>query len=99
MSGFEHPLQTTVEVGAEFLVRRVRGRGEGPDHQGAAGRQLGETVAAEVTQPTLHPVPDHGDPDAPADHEADPGRALGPCRDSREQMHHEGVAPAAAAGA
>jgi hypothetical protein len=38
------PLQTTVEVGPEFLVRRVRGRGEGAHDQLAAASMIADVI-------------------------------------------------------
>jgi hypothetical protein len=70
----EDPLETTVEVGAEFRVRRLGRRGEGADDHLAAGRKVGESFTAQVAESALHPVPDDRVAHGSADHEPEPGR-------------------------
>ena len=91
----ESPLETTVEVGAEFLVRRARGRRECADDHLGACRQERETLAAQVTESALDTMAEDGVPDGTADHEPD-------AWDTRvldQEMDDEGVAPAAPPGA
>ena len=70
----EAPLQTTVELRAEFRVRRARRRREGADDHVAAGRESVEALAAQVPEPALDPVRGTALPTDPADDEPDPGR-------------------------
>jgi hypothetical protein len=97
ISGAEHPLQTTVEVGAEFLVRRDRGRGQSPDDQLAAGRQPVEPLATQVPEASLDPMTDHGVADGAADHESDPSREVRIVVGVVEQMQDECVTATAGA--
>jgi hypothetical protein len=100
--GVEGPLQTTVEVGAEFLVRRVAGRRERAHDEPAAGRQLVEAVAAQVPELTLDTMTEDGVADRSTDHETHPdrvGRAGRLVRVAGEQVHHEGVAALATSAA
>lgn len=90
-------MQTTVEVGAEFLVRRGSGRGEGADDQLAAGRQPVQALSAQVAEPALDPMAGHGVPDRAADHEAHPGRESARTARVVDEMHHQGVAATAPA--
>jgi hypothetical protein len=90
-------LETTVEVGPEFRVRRVAGRGERADDDLAARREEREALGAQVAQTAEDTVAEDGVPDGSTDHEADPdrdGRGFG----SWEQdVHHQGGTPAAPA--
>jgi hypothetical protein len=70
------PLQTTVEIGTEFRVRRGGGGGQGADDQLTAGREVAEALTAQVTETTLDTMADHGVAHGSADHEPDPGRSL-----------------------
>ena len=91
-------METTVQVGAEFLVRRAPGRREGAHDELAPGRKLCQAVAGQMPEPTLDTMPDHGVPDGPTDHETDPHRgtlSAGRLGNTSEQVHHQGVAPAA----
>jgi hypothetical protein len=96
-------LQTTVEVGAEFLVRRAAGRRERPHDQLGPGRETREALSAQVPEPALDPMAEHGVPHGPADHEAD-ARDVGGCgrrvtvgeKVGEQEVHHDGVAAAAA---
>jgi hypothetical protein len=84
------PLQTTVEIGAEFRVRRAGGRREGADDELATGRQEGQALTAQVAQTALDTMADHGVAHGTTDHEPDPGRTLvvGP-----HEVYDEGVGP------
>jgi hypothetical protein len=86
-------LQTTVEVGAEFLVRRAAGRLERTHDDLATRWKLGKPVATEVAQPALDTVSEDRGTDGPTDHEPDPDGRGGI---GDEDVHHEGLAPAAA---
>ena len=68
----EAPLQTTVELGAEFRVRRSDGRRECADDHLAAGGQGGETLTAQVTELALDTMADDGVADDPTHDEPDP---------------------------
>jgi hypothetical protein len=95
-------LQTTVEVGAEFLVRRGAGRREGAYDQAAAGRQPVDAVAAQVPELTLDTMTEDGVADRSTDHETHPGRGRRLARlgsAAGEQVYHEGVAAVAATAA
>jgi hypothetical protein len=95
-------LQTTVEVGAEFLVRPVASRRERAHDEPAAGRQLVEAVAAQVPELTLDTMTEDGVADRSTDHETHPdrvGRRARLVRVAGEQVHHEGVAAVAAPAA
>ncbi len=48
-SGHARPLQCTVQVGAEFGVRRSRCSGKRPHHQHEPSRKHSEAFANEVT--------------------------------------------------
>jgi hypothetical protein len=87
--------ETTVEVGAEFLVRRVRGGSERPDDELAAGRELLEALTAQMPETTLNAMADHGAAHGTTDDEPHAREAV-PLDD---QMYDEGVTPAAATGA
>ena len=67
----EGPLETTVEVRAEFRVRRGRGGGESADDHLAAGWERGEVLADEVTQASLDTMAEDGVAHGSADHEPD----------------------------
>jgi hypothetical protein len=69
-------LQTTVEIGAEFRVRRVDRRREGAHDDLAAGRKAGEALTTQVTEAALDTMADHGVAHGSADHEPDPDRPL-----------------------
>jgi hypothetical protein len=91
-------LETTVQVGAEFLVRRAPGRREGAHDELAPERKLGKAIAAQVPKPTLDTMTEDGVPHGAADHETDPrrgARGAGRLGNTSEQVHHQGVAPAA----
>jgi hypothetical protein len=93
-------VETTVEVGAEFRVRRGGRRREGANDDLAAPRQIAEPVSAQVTESALDTMPDDGVADGLADHEPDPRRALLDVRRGAEQqVHHHGVAAAASSAA
>jgi uncharacterized membrane protein len=65
-------LQTTVQVGAEFLVRRGRCGREGSHDELAAGREVRESLAAQLAEPAYDAVALHRASDRAADHEPDP---------------------------
>ena len=90
------PLETTVEVGAEFLVRRPCRRSERADDDLAPGRQTGEAMLGQMAESALHTVTDDGVPHGSADHEPEPGRVRSR---TGEQVHHERRAATAPAGA
>lgn len=85
-------MQTTVEVGTEFRVRRTGRRCEGANHDLAPRRDGGESLSAQVTQTALDTMADHGVAHGSTDHEPDPGRHLGLVH---HEMHDQGVAPGA----
>ena len=86
-------LQTTVELLAEFRVRRIRGRRQGTHDDLAADREDGEVLSTQVPEPALHPVADDGVADDATHHEPDPsGVRPVPTYD----VHDEQVAAAAA---
>jgi hypothetical protein len=91
-------VETTVDVGAEFRVRRTGRRREGAHHDLAAGRERAQAPAKEMAQSALDPMTDHGVAHDPADHEADLRRALLMVSGevSGEQVQHESVAATAA---
>jgi hypothetical protein len=92
----EGPLQTTVEIGTEFLVRRPgRGR-EGANDEVAPDRQQGEPFAAQVAKTALDAMADDGVPDGAADDEAHAGEPAGLTTRLDEQVHHECSASAPA---
>jgi hypothetical protein len=70
------PLETTVEIGAEFRVRRARRRRERAHDELATGGQERQSLTAEVAQTALDTMTDHGVAHGTADHEPDPGRNL-----------------------
>src|SRR3954463_8715588 len=72
----EDPLQTTVEVDPEFLVRRARGRGECPHDHPAPGWEIREACTAQLAQPSYNMVATDRVADGPTDDEADPGRLI-----------------------
>jgi hypothetical protein len=90
------PLQTTVEIGAEFRVRRSGGRGERPDHELGAGRQERKALTTQVAQASLDSGTDHGAAQGTADHEPDPGRALVV---ASHEVYDEGVGAGTPTGA
>jgi hypothetical protein len=90
----EAPLETTAELGVEFRERRRGGRRQSTDHDVGARRHLGETLSAQVAQPPLYPVPDHGVAHPPAHDEPEPHGPTG-CTDD---VHHEKAATGALAG-
>jgi len=92
----ETPLQTTVELGAEFRIRGCSGRGEGAHDHLAAGREDGETFTAQVAELALDTMADDGVADDPTHDEPDPGR-VGPV--VTQDVDDQEVAPAAAARA
>jgi hypothetical protein len=69
-------LETTVEVGAEFRVRRGRRGWECAHDELAPGRQERQSLTAQVTQTALDSMTDHGVAHGTTDHEPDPGRTL-----------------------
>jgi hypothetical protein len=92
----EGTLETTVEVGAEFLVRRVRGGRKRPhDELGPHGEGV-EPFAAQMAETTLDTVTDDGAADGPADREADARCDPGVLDD---QVHDHGGTAASAPGA
>jgi hypothetical protein len=93
-------VETTVEVGSEFRVRRVGRRGESTDDDLAARRQTVEAVSAQMAEPALDTMTEDGVADDLADHEPDPGRMrLGAQRRGEKKVHHQGVAAAASSAA
>jgi hypothetical protein len=96
------PLETTVEIGTEFRVRRVRGRRQGTHDDLASGRKPGEAFSGEMAQLALDTMTDHGVAHGSADHEPEPGRWHLRLRGSRcgfagQQVHHQGAAATATA--
>jgi hypothetical protein len=89
-------LQTTVEIGAEFRVRRARGRGQRTDDELTPGREDGEALTAQGAQTTLDTMADHGVAHGSADHEPDPGRLRGV---THHEMHDEGLGAGTPTGA
>ena len=67
-------MQTTIEVGPEIPVRRIRRGRQRPHHDQAPGRQPLDPGPHQVPQPALDPVPGHGGADRPGHDEADPAR-------------------------
>jgi hypothetical protein len=67
-------LQTTVEVGAEFRVRRTSRRGQRAYDELATGGKDEEALTAQVAQTALNTMTDHGVAHRATDHEPDPGR-------------------------
>jgi hypothetical protein len=89
-------LQTTVEIGAEFRVRRTgRGR-EGAHNELATRREAGEALTAQVPEAALDTMADHGVAHGSADHEPDPGR---PLRVAEHEVHDEVVGAGTPTGA
>ena len=73
----QRTFETTVQVGTEFLVRRVPGRGEGPDDELAARRQAGEALTTQMAQTADDAMAQDRTTHGPADHEPHPrGRPL-----------------------
>ena len=91
-------MQTTVEVGAEFLVRRTHSRGQGAHDQLAPCGKQAEAVTAQVPEPALDTVSQDGVADGSAHHEPDPGRRS-PAAEGlvHEQVHHDGAGAGPAA--
>ena len=58
-------MQTTIEVGPEIPVRRIRRGRQRPHHDQAPGRQPLDPGPHQVPQPALDPVPGHGGADRP----------------------------------
>jgi hypothetical protein len=92
----EAPLQTTVELGAEFRVRRRGSRGEGADDDLAAHWEVCEAVTEQVTELALDTMADDGVADDPTHDEPDPSR-VGPVM--TQDVDDQEVAAAAAAPA
>ena len=92
----EAPLQTTVELGAEFRVRRGGRRREGADDHLAAGREDGEALTAQMAEPALDTMADDGVADDATHDEPDPS-GIGPV--VTHDVDDQEVAAAAAARA
>jgi hypothetical protein len=90
----EDPLQTTVEIRAEFLVRRLGCGRESTHDQGAPGGEVHESRTAQVTETALDTVADDGVPDGTADDEAHAREPVGLTARLDEQVDHERAAPA-----
>src|SRR5262245_11382170 len=96
----QRPLETTVEVGTEFLVRRLRRGRKGADHELATPREQGEAITTQVTEATEDTVTEDGAADGPADHEPHAsGVPLGPVRPVEDQVDDDRGAGATAPGA
>jgi hypothetical protein len=87
-------LQTTVQIGAEFRVRRLTGAAQGAHDQLAARRERVEALGAQGAETADHTVPHDGVADRATDHEPD---ACGVARSTigAQQVHHERGAAAA----
>jgi hypothetical protein len=97
----EGPFETTVEVGAEFLVRRARrGRKRADDELGTR-RQVWEAITAQVAEAAKNTMAVDGAADSAADHEPRSRRdALRADRGvAGDQVHHECLTSTAAPGA
>jgi len=82
-------VEGTREIGREFLVAGLRGRGQRPDHEHSRARERRDVLPGLMTKSALHAVADRCIPDRLAHHEADPRWSLG-LRVGSDQVDHKG---------